>query len=202
MISFIHLIEKIEHIDQQLFLFLNGINSPFFDPLMLFFTETYTWIPLYVILLYFIIRHYGPKSLFWILPLIALLITCSDQTSVHFFKNVFQRYRPCHNLNLQAQVHLIAGCGGKFGFVSSHAVNSFALATFFHFILKEKVKYFGVTIFVWAALVAYSRIYAGVHYPADIIFGALWGILIGFGFKSIFFFFISKFPKSIVPLSA
>jgi len=196
------LFEKIEHIDQQLFLLLNGLNAPFVDPIMLFFTETYTWIPLYVILLYFIIRHFGIKSLLWILPLITLLIAASDQSSVHLFKNVFQRFRPCHNLHLQPFVHLIAGCGGKFGFISSHAVNTFALATFFHFILNDKVKYFSFFIFIWASIVAYSRIYAGVHYPADITVGAAWGFLIGYVFKSIFNFIVAKYPKAVLPLES
>lgn len=196
------MLEKLEHIDQQLFLLLNGFHFSFMDPFMLFFTETYTWIPLYVILLYFIIRHFGIKSLIWILPLITLLITASDQSSVHLFKNVFQRYRPCHNLHLQPFVHLIAGCGGKYGFVSSHAVNTFALATFFHFLFSEKVKYFSVTIFIWASLVAYSRIYAGVHYPTDILVGAVFGFLIGYIFKSIFNLIVAKYPKAVLPLES
>ncbi len=109
----------------------------------------------------------------------VLVIVLSDQISVHAFKQVFLRYRPCHNLLLQAQVHLNDGCGGMYGFVSSHAANTFALAMFLSLLFKNKIKYFGLAIFVWAAFVSYSRIYNGVHYPADIACGAILGMGIG-----------------------
>jgi len=109
----------------------------------------------------------------------VLVIVLADQISVHAFKNVFLRYRPCHNLALQAQVHLNGGCGGTYGFISSHSANTFALAMFLTLLFKNKIKYFGLAIFFWAAFVSYSRIYNGVHYPADIAVGAIVGMGIG-----------------------
>ena len=103
----------------------------------------------------------------------VLAIVLSDQISVHAFKEVFLRYRPCHNLVLQSQVHLNGGCGGTYGFISSHAANTFALAMFLSLLFNGKIKYFTLFILVWASFVSYSRIYNGVHYPADIACGAI-----------------------------
>lgn len=111
---------------------------------------------------------------------VVVLIVLSDQLSVHAFKNVIHRLRPCHNPEIQSIVHLLNGrCGGSYGFVSSHAANVFALAMFLYLFFRAKINRFGIWIFAWAAVVAYSRVYAGVHYPGDIIVGALLGAGIG-----------------------
>ena len=102
-----------------------------------------------------------------------------DRISVMAFKDVFQRFRPCHNPDIANLVHLVDGCGGKFGFVSSHAANSFALALFTGLLLRKHYKYILPIMLFWAALVSYSRIYVGVHYPGDILGGAILGTVIG-----------------------
>jgi len=174
------MLNTLESIDQQLFLFLNQINSPIFDELMRFITHRFTWTPLYIFLAYITYKKKGIKHFILILAFGVLLITLSDQVSVHLFKNVFQRYRPCHNTLLQTKIHLINGCGGLYGFVSSHASNTFALAVFIGTILKNFYSRIFVLLLFWAALVSYSRIYAGVHYPADILGGALLGSFLAF----------------------
>ncbi len=172
------LITSIKEIDTQLFLFLNSKHNSFFDPVMFWSSHKYFWIPLYAFFLFLSYKHFGKKV--WMVALGALLvIVFADQISVHAFKNVFLRYRPCHNLALQAQVHLNGGCGGTYGFISSHSANTFALAMFLTLLFKNKIKYFGLAIFFWAAFVSYSRIYNGVHYPADIAVGAIVGMGIG-----------------------
>ena len=172
------LITSIKDLDTQLFLFLNSKHTPFLDPVMFWFSHKYFWIPLYAFFLYLSWRHFGKKV--WMVAVGAgLVIVFSDQISVHAFKNVFLRYRPCHNLLIQSQVHLNDGCGGQYGFISSHAANTFALAMFLGLLFKEKIKYFPLFIFIWAAVVSYSRIYNGVHYPADIASGAIVGMGIG-----------------------
>lgn len=104
----------------------------------------------------------------------------ADQTSVKLFKDVFERLRPCHQPTIAHLVHVVNDhCGGQYGFVSSHAANTFAFAAFLGGVFAQKVKWFSCVLWVWAAIVAYSRIYLGVHYPGDIIGGALLGILIG-----------------------
>jgi undecaprenyl-diphosphatase len=110
---------------------------------------------------------------------VAVLISLSDQLSVRAFKFVFERPRPCHDSDLQPLIHLPSGeCGGAFGFVSSHAANSFALAGFVWFLLRQYYSKIGWILFLWASGVAYSRVYLGVHYPGDILGGALLGLAV------------------------
>jgi undecaprenyl-diphosphatase len=170
------MIEFLKAIDTQLFLFLNGINSPFGDFVMYWLSHRFIWIPLYSFLLFLLFRHYGIKALI-LFVLVVLLITISDQASVHLFKNVFQRLRPCHEPALEGMVYTLGRCGGRFGFISSHASNSFALATFMALVLWNKVRIMAIIMLVWAAMVSYSRVYLGVHYPGDILVGAMVGAI-------------------------
>lgn len=172
------MINTLKNWDTQLFLFLNGKHNSFFDVVMFWASHRYFWIPLYLFFFFLVIKYYGKQV--WLVVLAAvLLIVLSDQISVHAFKFVFLRYRPCHNLILQSQVHLNDGCGGMYGFISSHAANTFALAMFLFLLLKSKLRYIGWFMFPWAAFVSYSRIYNGVHYPADVACGAIVGMGIG-----------------------
>lgn len=172
------MIEFLEYIDTRLFLFFNGHHTPFMDSVMGAITNKYTWIPFYLILLFFVWKK--AKSRMWLVVLsVAIMITVSDQVSVHLFKETFQRYRPSHNLLLQEQVQLIDGYrGGLYGFVSSHAANAFALTTFLIFFFRRRD--FALFMYLWASVVCYSRVYAGVHYPFDILGGMLVGVFIGF----------------------
>jgi len=113
------------------------------------------------------------------LLLVVLLITISDWSSVHLFKNVFQRLRPCHDPDISHLVHLVNNhCGGKYGFVSSHAANAFAVVGYTVMIIRNR--YYTIGIITWATLVSYSRIYLGVHYPGDVLGGAVLGLGVGF----------------------
>ncbi|KAA3643694.1 MAG: phosphatase PAP2 family protein [Bacteroidetes bacterium] len=185
------MIEFIKHIDQELLLLLNSFHSESFDSIMWFISGKFEWIPFYLFLIFLIIKKFK-KDCWIILIAIALLITLSDQISVRFFKNVFERYRPCHNIEIGHLVHLVNNkCGGMYGFVSSHATNSFAIATFILLLLRKDYKWITATLIFWASLVSYSRIYLGVHYPADIIAGAILGFLIAY----LLFYFLKKIPK-------
>lgn len=168
---------QVIELDTCLFLFLNGLNSPFWDPIMLAFSGNIVWTPLYLFLVYLMIKRHGLKGLLLLVG-VAVVVTMADQLSVHLFKNVFERLRPCHNPDIKDLVHLVNGrCGGKFGFVSSHAANTFGVATFL--VVWFKRKWFTISLLIWAAVVSYSRIYLGVHYPADIVCGALLGVACG-----------------------
>ena len=175
------MIQSLIDFDVQLFLTLNGLHSPFWDPIMVFASGKLTWIPLYLAIIYYLYRKNQWRFL-WILLGVGLAIALADLTSVHLFKNVFQRLRPCHNPDIKEMVNLVTGrCGGKFGFVSSHAANSFAVATLL--LLSVKEKWFTISILVWAAVVSYSRVYLGVHYPGDILVGSILGVCIGFAVR-------------------
>ncbi|MEN8118024.1 MAG: phosphatase PAP2 family protein [Bacteroidota bacterium] len=189
-------LQKILELDTNLFLYLNSFYTDFWDTVMLMVTRKETWLPFYAAILFYIIRNYRIKSLLIIL-FIVLLIVASDQLSV-FMKVTIQRLRPVHEPAIEHLVHNVLRKGGLYGFVSSHAANTFALFIFTTRIFKNKG--FCFLLFFWAVLVSYSRIYTGVHYPLDIIGGALLGWLIGVVvYKMMMFvenhFFFSRSPK-------
>lgn len=173
------MLEFLNQLDTNLFLFLNGIHSPFWDQVMWAISGTKLWIPMYLLIIAYVIYKYKWKAIIT-LVFIALVVTLADQISVKAFKNVFERLRPCHNPALENIIHLVKNkCGGKYGFVSSHAANTFAVAVFLSNLFKNKN--FSIFIFSWAVVVSYSRIYLGVHYPFDVMGGAVLGSLIGWG---------------------
>jgi undecaprenyl-diphosphatase len=174
----------IEQLDRDLFLFLNSINSPWWDKFMVVVSAVLTWVPLYVFVLVLLAIKYKRITLI-IIPVVILAITASDQLSVHAFKEVFLRLRPCHEPALEGLVHTVNDkCGGMYGFVSSHAANSFTFAVLSLGLVRGK--WYTIFILFWATIVAYSRVYLGVHYPGDIIGGAMLGVVIGYAFLRLF----------------
>lgn len=173
--------------DTELFLALNGMHNSFFDFVMWWASDKYIWIPVYILFLYILWRQYKKKTLI-IMVFAALLIFLSDQISVHLFKDVFQRLRPCHTPELEGLVHIVNGkCGGQYGFYSSHASNIFAVAIFFITLLQRKKMMIVLPVLLWAAFISYSRIYLGAHFPGDVIAGAAAGTFLGW--------FLAKYCK-------
>jgi undecaprenyl-diphosphatase len=169
------MIETIKYWDEKVFLWLNSFHVEALDPIALQLTQTITWIPLYVLLLYLIYRI-DPKNTLWILGGVMLTILLADQVSSGLMKPYFERLRPCHDPRWEGMLHLYGRCGGLYGFVSSHAANTFGLATFLTLKLGKKQKRIA-WLFLYALVVSYTRIYLGVHYPLDLVFGALVGVL-------------------------
>ncbi len=168
--------EWLINLDQQLSLLINGGGSPFLDQAMLWLSDKKIWIPMYGLLLFFLIRK---TKYYCFVPIIGiiLVITCCDQLTSSFMKPYFSRLRPCHDPSLKEVIQLIKGCGGQYGFASSHAANSFGLAYFFHLIFKNK---FTRLLMLWALMVSYSRVYLGVHYFGDVLVGGLLGVIISY----------------------
>ena len=171
--------ETITNIDSDLFLFLNGLHVDWLDKVMIAITQMWVWAPLYLLLIYWAVKQYG-KRCWWIFLTIGIVVLCSDQLSAHVCKPLFQRLRPCYNPDFQNLIYLPKGmAGGRYGFVSSHAANTFAVAAFLTAALHKNYKWIGIVLYLWAFISSYSRIYLGFHYPGDILCGALLGILIG-----------------------
>lgn len=171
--------EELIHLDQELFLYLNGLGTPAFDGFWMFITGKWNAIPLYVVLLYLLYKKTGVKETVITILVIGLMIAGTDQLANLFKKVLFLRPRPCHEEVVSEAMRLVKSyCGGKYGYFSAHAASSMALAVFLGRIFKPYFKYMGALLLVWAILVGYSRIYIGVHYPADVLTGMFFGSVI------------------------
>lgn len=181
------MLENLEALDRSAFLAINGWHAPWADQPMLLVSEMAFWFPLYLLFFFLIQRRFGWRGLLWSVPVIGIMILFSDKGSVLLFKETVQRLRPCHEPSLQGLVHLVKeGCGGRFGFVSSHASNHFAIALFIMGVLGGTPRWAIPALLFWASLIAYSRVYLGVHYPGDVLVGALYGAFIGAIFAVVF----------------
>ena len=189
------ILEGIKQLDHSVLLFLNSYHNDFWDKAITLFTGKEIWIPFYLLIIYVIIKTYK-KNAVYILILIGLSITVSDQFS-GLIKDSVQRLRPTHDPVLGDLVHNIYNRGGMFGYFSAHAANTFTIAVITAKLFKNRL--FSIVIFAWAIIVSYTRIYLGLHYPGDVLTGWIWGILTGLAFYQLMVFVQNKYFKSSLP---
>jgi undecaprenyl-diphosphatase len=194
---------KLESIDRAIVLFVNGLHTPLLDEIMWFLSGRLSLLPLYLLLLVLLKFQNTWKNTAIILVGLIVAIFLADQISVHLFKNGFERYRPSHNEELKHLLHFYEVKpgeyyqGGKYGFVSSHAANFFAMIAFIFPFYKEKKNWILAGLILVGILVAISRIYLGVHYFSDVLVGAALGILIGFSIRNLVKLTFKKNANSI-----
>lgn len=177
------MLEQLIEWDKELLVFLNSFHTPWLDPVMLLITKTAFWIPLYAFLIYLMFRNFKKEIWFILIGATVIIILC-DQITSTFMKPYFARLRPSQDPTMAGLLHHVNGYkGGLYGFSSGHAANTIGVALFVWLTLRPVYKWIG-WIFLWAALMTYTRIYLGVHFPGDIIVGATIGLVCGLlGYK-------------------
>ena len=180
------MIETLAALDRDLFLVMNSWHAGWLNPLMVFISSQVVWVPLIVFLIYLAFKNLDQKSFYLFILFLILTIIASDVTSSYVLKNVVQRLRPCRLPEIKAIYNDFGQkCGGRFGFVSSHAANSICILVFSFVALKFQNKKYHL-LWILPLLVCFSRIYLGVHYPGDIlgglVVGSLWGAGLGWCF--------------------
>ncbi|MCI7286803.1 MAG: phosphatase PAP2 family protein [Parabacteroides sp.] len=173
------MLEQILVWERDLFLTLNGCHTPYWDEVMWLYSGKAVWLPLAVFIILVLAYKKNWKEVLFILLGIALTITLCDQFASGICKPLFHRFRPTHHPDFMDAVKTVFDYrGGRYGFISSHAANAFGFAMFMTLLLRNKL--LGITLFIWATINAYTRIYLGVHFISDIIPGMLSGLLFGF----------------------
>ena len=165
------------NVDTDFLLYLNGFYNEFFDTFMFLFSGKWIWVPMYLALAYVLFRNMTPKQAVGCIVAIALVIVVTDQMSSSLIRHAVGRLRPANLDNpISDLVHVVNGYrGGRYGFPSSHAANSFGLVFFLFFLMRKSP--LPAIMTVWAIVNCYSRIYLGVHYPGDILCGSVVGLL-------------------------
>ena len=173
------MIETLLQYDEQLFLFLNNLGTPSWDEFWRIVTEKWSSLPLYALLLFLVFKKFGLKATLIVMICAAIMITATDQLANLFKYVLFKRPRPCREEHLTLLMRFVADGCGRYGYFSAHAASSMAAAVFLGLLLKPYYKALPFLLLLWASVVAYSRIYLGVHYPLDIITGMFFGAWIG-----------------------
>lgn len=188
------MIDSLINYDVELLIFLNNLGNIQWDGFWLFMTNKFSAIPLYILLLFFTYKYYGLKRTIVVLVFVALLIAVSDQTS-NLFKYGFKRLRPCRDSLIIPLIRSVGGkCGGLYSYFSAHASSTMSLAIYFGLLLKKQLKYLLSILFLWSVVVAYSRVYIGMHFPLDILTGLIIGAVNGL----LFYILVNSLMKKFI----
>lgn len=183
------MLEKIITLDKEVLVFLNGLGSTTYDGLWLLITKQLNWTPFFILVFYLIYKKIGGKNLLVVIISIALLILVTDQMA-NLFKNHFQRLRPCNDPQIKDVIRIVKQ-SSSFSFYSGHATNSMA-STFFVFLILRKYYKYAFLLFLFPLIFAYSRIYLGLHFPADILTGYFFGAFFGIVFYKLYVLYQTK----------
>lgn len=189
-------LEAILDFDEQLFRIINGHwHNEVLDFIMPYWRDKKFWYPVYLALMAFIIYRFRVKGIYLLLALF-LTVGLADTVSSKVLKKTVKRVRPCNDPELKDDVILLVGCGKAYSFTSSHAANHFAIGTFLAMTLGLYYKRWRWLFYFWAASIAFGQVYVGVHYPLDVIVGALVGFLCAYLIRTIYF----KFGKIAISI--
>ena len=188
----LELIHYLEQIDTAILLFINGMHCALFDYFMVLVSNRFTWIPFYAAFIFVMIKNFHWKVTVTTILAVALLVLLCDQTASGLIKPLVGRLRPSNLDNsISSMVHVVDGYrGGRYGFPSSHSANSWGVAIFAMYLVRNRK--LSIFLALWATLVTYSRAYLGVHYPGDLLVG----VLIGFVMSSIVFYAYDRWARS------
>ena len=191
------MIEKILLYERDAFFALNGSDSAFLDRFMWLYTGKEVWLPLAILIIGVLVYKKNWRESLLIILAIALVVLLCDQFASHVCKPLFTRFRPTHHPDFMEQVKTVFNYrGGLYGFISSHAANAFGFATLMALIMKNR--WFGWTLFLWATLTAYTRIYLGVHFISDVVPGMVVGTLFGYVVYRLYLFVRSKWLPVVI----
>jgi membrane-associated phospholipid phosphatase len=179
--------------DHKLFFAINhGLSNPFFDWLMPILRNRLTWIPLYVFLVVFFTWKFGKTGIL-IIVLMGMTFALTDSISSRLVKYIMERPRPCNDVLIKTQVTSLVPCGTGYSFPSAHAANHFGLALFAILIFYRRWKWVLPVALLWAVSITFAQVYVGVHYPSDILAGAILGCIIAYLTAASFFGFVKKY---------
>ena len=189
-------IDWLIQIDKKAFVFVQThLTATWLDGFMLLLRNPYTWIPLYLYLLYWLSRQKKLDALKFICCTLVC-ITITDYGSAHILKPLFERVRPCYDSETMIFVRGIAGCGGRLSFPSSHASNHFGLASFWFFSIRLLTGQKWRLLWLWALLISFAQVYVGVHFPLDVAGGSIFGFIIGLVLSNLFRYWVKPKPDT------